>query len=215
MPFAGLSSSADDIFVASTSNHEISSADLQDINYEMLADSSARGNGLKQIFQSPVTDRDTPLAGTAPMSVDVKKMVHIRDSEFLEDDDRLSARDSELAGSQKATVRPSILKPIESLPEDPPSSNDLLSRKSKSIKPLKPSGAMTIEQQRERERQRLRDEDERRRRLIPKRDPLQAGTITTMPKFEQLAIDLSTPDASPSNKPKTSLTGKEKPFSHW
>lgn len=163
---------------------------------------------MKQIFQSPVTDRDTPLTNTAPMSVDVKKMVHIRDGELLEDDDGLEGKESELAGSQKATVRPSILKPVESLPEDSTSSNDLLSRKLKNLKSVKLNATQTIEQQRERERQRLRDEDERRRKMFSRKDPLQAGTITTMPKFEQLAIDLSTPDASPSSKPKTSLTGK-------
>ena len=131
----------DDIFVASTSVTDIPSTDLQEINLEILNDSQhslSRRNHLKRIFQSPV-DYDTPttqILDTGPLIVDVKKTVNVRDSGFLDDEDGLSGKDSELTPLRKTPSRPSNNnnnnKQNEPVAEDAPTSNDLLSRKLKS-----------------------------------------------------------------------------------
>ena len=66
---------------------------------------------------------------------------------------------------------------------------------------------MSIEQQRERERQRLREDEERRKRFFNKKDYPQPISTTSVPKFEQLVIDNTHEDGTPSNKNKAPLSG--------
>jgi hypothetical protein len=88
-------------------------------------------NQLKQNLQSP-PDRDTPNNQTGTIGADLKKMVHVRDSGFLDDEDGLSGRDSELTTSRKTPSRPSNNKQYETVSEDAPTPNDLIARKLKS-----------------------------------------------------------------------------------
>lgn len=134
--------------MATTSVTEPSSTDLQEINIEMLNDShhstsrnAAVGrNQLKQSIQIPA-DRDTPNTQTGTITVDLKKMMNVRDSGFLDDEDGLSGRDSELTTSRKTPSRPvntiinnnnSNNKQYDVASEDAPTPNDLIGRKSKS-----------------------------------------------------------------------------------
>ena len=78
-------------------------------------------------------DRDTPNNQTGTITVDFKKMANVRDSGFLDDEDGLSGRDSELTSSRKTPSRPSnINKQYEVVSEDAPTPNDLIGRKLKS-----------------------------------------------------------------------------------
>ena len=130
---------SDDVFVASTQVTDLSPADLQEINIEMLNDtqpSTSRNAGLirnqlKQNLVSP-PDRDTPNTQTGGMSVDLKKMAGVRDSGFLDDEDGLSGRDSELTTSRKTPSRPVNNKQYETVSEDAPTPNDLIGRRLKS-----------------------------------------------------------------------------------
>jgi len=89
-------------------------------------------NQLKHNLQSP-PDRDTPNNQTGTIGADLKKMVHVRDSGFLDDEDGLSGRDSELTTSRKTPSRPSNNnKQYETVSEDAPTPNDLIGRKLKS-----------------------------------------------------------------------------------
>lgn len=131
----------DDVFVASTNVTDISPTDLQEINIEMLNEtqpSTSRNAGpirnqLKPRLQSP-PDRDTPNAHTGAITVDMKKMANVRDSGFLDDEDGLSGRDSELTTSRKTPSRPSnnTHRQYETVSEDAPTPNDLIGRRMKS-----------------------------------------------------------------------------------
>jgi len=130
----------DDIFIASTNLTDLSPTDLQEINIEMFNDtqfSTSRNigtnkNQLKQNLPSP-PDHDTPNTQTGTITVDLKKMVNVRDSGFLDDEDGLSGRDSELTTSRKTPSRPSNNnKQYETVSEDAPTPNDLMGRKLKS-----------------------------------------------------------------------------------
>jgi len=131
----------DDIFIASTNVTELLPTDLQEINIEMLNDAQlapSRNTGntrnqLKQNLPSP-PDPDTPNAQTGANTVDFKKMANVRDSGFLDDEDGLSGRDSELTTSRKTPSRPSNTnnKQYETVSEDAPTPNDLIGRKPKS-----------------------------------------------------------------------------------
>ena len=101
--------------------------------------STGRNNGLgrnqiKHNLQS-LTDRDTPNTQTGPIMIDFKKMLNARDSGFLDDEDGLSGRDSELTTSRKTPSRPTnnnnSNRQYEVVSEDAPTPNDL-SRKLKS-----------------------------------------------------------------------------------
>ncbi|CAF1528528.1 unnamed protein product [Rotaria magnacalcarata] len=219
----------DDVFVASTSIADPSQTDLQEINIEMLNDtqnSTSRNvglgkNQLKQNVQIP-TDRDTPNTQTGAINVDLKKMINVRDSGFLDDEDGFSGRDSVLTTSRKTPSRPTNNnnnnnnnninnnnnnnnKQNEQASEDAPTPNDLIGRKLKKTT-YKPTTTFTIEQQRERERQRLREEDERRKKLLARKEYHQTGTTQPVPKFETLAVDINN-DESRTNKSKTPTTG--------
>jgi hypothetical protein len=66
-----------------------------------------------------------------------------------------------------------------------------------------------IEQQRERERQRLREEEERRKKVLMKKDHHhQPLPITSVPKFEQLAVDTHHEEPSRPSKTKTPTSGR-------
>jgi hypothetical protein len=214
----------DDVFIGSSNINDIPFTDLQEINLQILNDAQhtpSRRNPLKRIVQSPV-DRETPntqITTTGPMIVDVKKTVNVRDSGFLDDEDGLSGRDSELASLRKTPSRPSNSKQNETVFEEVTTPNDLISRKLKSKKQIfhfqnifrissstetfKPNSTVNIEQQRERERQRLREEDERRRKLSIRKDHPQP-----ISKFEPLVLDLNNDEESHSNKVKTPTSGK-------
>ncbi|CAF0720598.1 unnamed protein product [Rotaria sp. Silwood1] len=208
----------DDIFVASTNIADIAPTDLQEINIEMLNDtqhSTSRNtvfgrNQLKQTLQIP-SDGDTSNAQTGPLTVDLKKMLNVRDSGFLDDEDGLSGRESVLTTSRKTPSRPTNNinnnnnKQYEVASEDAPTPNDLIGRKLKKST-FKPNTTLTIEQQRERERQRLREEDERRKKLLIRKDYQQTATIQPVPKFEPLAVDMNN-DETRTNKSKTPTTG--------
>lgn len=126
----------DDVFVASTSVNDPTATDLQEINIEMLNESqhpASRSTGgarniLKPSAQSPA-DRDTPNTG-GPMHIDLKKVGNVRDSGFLDDEDGMSSRGSELTTSRKTPSKP--VKQYETVSEDAPTPNDLVSRKLKS-----------------------------------------------------------------------------------
>lgn len=136
-------SSIDDVFVASTHVAEISSTDLQEINIEMLNDtlpSTSRNTGpirnpVKGSLQSP-PDRDTPNTQAGAITMDAKKTTSVRDSGFLDDEDGLSGRDSELTTSRKTPSRPSnnTNRQYETVSEDAPTPNDLIGRRMKSKK---------------------------------------------------------------------------------
>ena len=83
---------------------------------------------MKQTNPFPV-DGGTPSTQIPPISVDVKKNANVRDSGFLDDEDLLSGRDSELATSR-------ILqnKLNETAPEDTSTPTDLINRKIKSTR---------------------------------------------------------------------------------
>ncbi|CAF0779210.1 unnamed protein product [Adineta steineri] len=69
----------------------------------------------------------------------------------------------------------------------------------------------SIEQQRERERQRLRDEEEqRRKKIFLKKEFQPAVQIFSVPKFEQLIIDINTNEPSHPTKIKTPTSVKTK-----
>ncbi len=135
----------DDVFVASTNIADISHTDLQEINIEMFNDAqrstsrnaSVNRNQLKQNLQ-PLPDRDTPNPQTGAVSVDLKKMLNVRDSGFLDDEDGLSGRDSELTTSRKTPSRlvNNNTKQYEAVSEDAPTPNDLVARRQKSKKIL-------------------------------------------------------------------------------
>ena len=120
---------------------DISPTDLQEINIEMLNEtqpSTSRNAGpirnhLKPSLQSP-PDRDTPNTQPGTISVDMKKMTNVRDSGFLDDEDGLSGRDSELTTSRKTPSRPSnnANRQYETVSEDAPTPNDLIGRRMKS-----------------------------------------------------------------------------------
>ncbi|CAF0925446.1 unnamed protein product [Rotaria sordida] len=205
----------DDVFVASTNITDLTSTDLQEINIEMLNDtqhSTSRNTGfgrnqLKQNVQIP-SDGDISNTQTGPLTVDLKKMLTVRDSGFLDDEDGLSGRDSVLTTSRKTPSRPTnntTNKQYEAASEDTPTPNDLIGRKLKRPA-FKPSTTLSIEQQRERERQRLREEDERRKKLLIRKDHQQPAAIQPVPKFEPLAVDINN-DESRTNKSKTPTTG--------
>ncbi|CAF2882352.1 unnamed protein product [Rotaria sp. Silwood2] len=206
----------DDIFVASANITDLSPTDLQEINIEMLNDtqhSTSRNtvvgrNQLKQNLQIPF-DSDTSNTQTGSITVDFKKMLNVRDSGFLDDEDGFSGRDSVLTTSRKTPSRPTNNnnnnKQYEVASEDAPTPNDLIARRLK--KPtLKPTTTLTVEQQRERERQRLREEDERRKKILIRKDYQQTATIQPVPKFEPLAVDINN-DETRTNKSKTPTTG--------
>lgn len=221
----------DDIFVASSNVTDLLPTDLQEINIEMHNDtqlSTSRNAGLirnqlKQNLRS-TPDRDTPNAQSGAITVDLKKMANVRDSGFLDDEDGLSGRDSELTTSRKTPSRPSNNnnKQYETVSEDAPTPNDLMGRKLKSKKiyfdikieeknlfkepSFKPTSVLSVEQQRERERQRLRDEEERRKKILMRKDHQQAGQIQSVPKFEPLSVDINNDESRP-NKSKTPTTG--------
>jgi hypothetical protein len=139
----------DDVFVASTNVTDLSPTDLQEINIEMFNDaqhSTSRNTGVsrnhvKQNMHSPA-DRDTPNTQTGPISIDSKRIVNVRDSGFLDDEDGLSGRDSELTTSRKTPSRPlnnnnnNNNKQYETVSEDAPTPNDLIGRKLKSKRNL-------------------------------------------------------------------------------
>jgi len=119
----------DDIFVALTNANDISSMDLHEISLEMFNDphySTSRRNPLKKIVQSSV-DRD--ISTTATSSIDVKKPANTRDSGFLEDEEGLSGRNTELT-----STRATHTKQNEIISETVPTSTDPFSRKLKSNK---------------------------------------------------------------------------------
>ena len=125
----------EDMFIASTSIHEISSTDLEELNNQILSDpqhSPSRRHPIKTIFPSPVTDPETPVTSTVSISVDVKKTINIRDSGFLEDEENSSGKGSEVNSSQKITGRAAQSKVVETSSEDVSSSNELFNRKMKS-----------------------------------------------------------------------------------
>lgn len=125
----------EDIFIASTTLHEISSADLEDLNNQILTDpqlSSSRRHLAKPTFPSPVTDPETPVTSTVSISVDVKKSINIRDSGFLEDEENSSGKGSEVNSSHKPNGRTGQTKVLETSSEDVSSSNELFTRKVKS-----------------------------------------------------------------------------------
>lgn len=115
--------------------NDLSPTDLQEINIEMLNDSqhptsrtTAARNVLKPSVQSP-PDRDTPNTNGA-MQIDLKKVGNVRDSGFLDDEDGMSSRGSELTTSRKTPSK--AVKQYEPVSEDAPTPNDLISRKLKS-----------------------------------------------------------------------------------
>ncbi|CAF1379816.1 unnamed protein product, partial [Adineta steineri] len=202
----------DDVFVASTNVADLSLTDLREISIEMLNDpqrSTSRNTGVnkyqfKQNIQ-PVPDRDTPNVPTVAITNDPKKVVNVRDSGFLDDEDGLSGRDSELTTSRK-TPRPvnNNNKQNETISQDPPTPSDLLGRRQKKTQ-AKTTNILSIEQQRERERQRLREEEERRKKLLIRKDQQQTPQIPVVAKFEPLAVDINN-DESRTNKLKTPIT---------
>jgi hypothetical protein len=139
--FSGL----DDVFVASTSVSDLPPTDLQEINIEMLNESHSTSRGpvpdrspMKFSDQSP-PDHDTPNARTGAaaagvMHLDFKKMASVRDSGFLDDEDGLSSRGSELTTSRKTPSKPWNIstKQTETVSEDTPTPNDLIGRRLKS-----------------------------------------------------------------------------------
>ncbi|CAF4046176.1 unnamed protein product [Rotaria magnacalcarata] len=198
----------DDIFVASTTNYDISFEDLQEIGLEMGYDSqntTARRHQSKKRSQSPA-DLDTPktpLATTGLVSVDIKKTVTVRDSGFVEDEDVQTSKDNELPSLRQTNNNNN--KQHETVSEETVPSNDLMSRKSK--KSIKPTSISTVEQQRERERQRLREEEERRKRLSVRKDHQPLASIFLMPKFDQLVLDKNDDETVRSNKMKSPPEG--------
>jgi hypothetical protein len=93
-------------------------------------------NNVKQNLQSS-PDHDTPNNQIGPITVELKKVVSVRDSGFLDDEDGLSGRDSELTTSHKAPSRSTNnnnnnSKQYETVSEDAPTPNDLIGRKLKS-----------------------------------------------------------------------------------
>lgn len=92
-------------------------------------------NAIKGSLQSP-PDRDTPNTQAGTITVDVKKTTSVRDSGFLDDEDGLSGRDSELTTSRKTPSRPSNNnnKQYETVSEDAPTPNDLIGRRMRSKK---------------------------------------------------------------------------------
>ena len=134
------------MFVASTSVNDLSPTDLQEINIEMLNESHSTSRGplpdrspMKFSDQSP-PDHDTPNARTGAaaaaglMHLDFKKMASVRDSGFLDDEDGLSSRGSELTTSRKTPSKPWNIstKQTETVSEDTPTPNDLIARRLKS-----------------------------------------------------------------------------------
>ncbi len=121
----------DEIFIASTNFSDIPSTDLHEISVEVLNDAQHTPSRRSLMKQSPV-DQDSPnthVVPTGPMIIDIKKTVNIRDSGFLDDEDGLSGGDSELV-----TSRGIQNKHNESVPDEAPTSTDLINRKLKSIK---------------------------------------------------------------------------------
>jgi hypothetical protein len=105
---------------------------FNDIQPSTSRNTNTNRNQLKHNLQSPA-DRDTPNTQTGPMTMDFKKMASVRDSGFLDDDDGLSGRDSELTTSRKTPSRPSNNnRQYETVSEDAPTPNDLMARKLKS-----------------------------------------------------------------------------------
>jgi hypothetical protein len=107
---------------------------FNDTQFSTSRNTGGNRNQLKQNLQSP-PDRDTPNTQTGTITVDLKKMVNVRDSGFLDDEDGLSGRDSELTTSRKTPSRPSNNnnnKQYETVSEDAPTPNDLIGRKLKS-----------------------------------------------------------------------------------
>ncbi|CAF1571390.1 unnamed protein product, partial [Adineta ricciae] len=199
----------DDVFVASTNSADLSLTDLQEISVEIMNDpqrSTSRNAGVsrnhfKQNLQ-PLRDRETPNTQIGVTTNESKKVISIRDSGFLDDEDGLSGRDSELTTSRKTPSRPvnATSKQHELVSEDAPTPNDLIGRRQKRTT-LKPADTKIIDQQRERERQRLKeDDDERRKKLVTRKD--QPATQ----KFEPLAVDMNNDDVR-GHKSKTPIAG--------
>lgn len=223
---------ADDVFVASTNATDVSLTDLREISIEMLNDpqrSTSRNTGVnrstfKPNFQ-PLVDRETPNAlGGAAAAAETKKMPTVRDSGFLDDEEGLSGRDSELTSSRKTPSRPvnSNGKAHDVASEDAPTPSDLIGRRPKSKRThpgavtctcsliaevtVKPTNALAVEQQRERERQKLKEEEDRRKKLLVRKDQPAAGQILPTVKFEPLAVDVNNDDG-PSRKSKAPING--------
>ncbi|UJR26315.1 hypothetical protein I4U23_007653 [Adineta vaga] len=204
----------DDVFVASTNVIELSLTDLREISVEMLNDpqrstsrnASVNRNQFKQNLQ-PLPDRDTPNTQIGATATDGKKIVNVRDSGFLDDEDGLSGRDSELTTSRKTPSRPTnnTMKQYEPVSEDAPTPSDLIGRKQKKTT-TKPTNTQTVEQQRDRERQRLKEEDERRKKLLIRKDHQSTPQVPPTSKFEPLAVDINN-DESRGQKSKTPITG--------
>ena len=121
---------------------DLSLTDLREISVEMLNDpqrSTSRNAGVsrnqfKQNLQ-PLPDRDTPNTQIGAPTNDSKKTVNVRDSGFLDDEDGLSGRDSELTTSRKTPSRP-INKQHEVISEDASTPSDLIGRRQKSKESL-------------------------------------------------------------------------------
>lgn len=139
------SSCSEDVFVAATNLSDPTQTDLQEINIEILNEthnSTSRGsimprNAAKGSVQSPA-DRDTPTTqpglALGSLPIDLKKIGSVRDSGFLDDEDALSSRGSELTTSRKTPSKHlnGANKAYETVSEDAPTPSDLISRKMKS-----------------------------------------------------------------------------------
>ena len=115
----------DDLFIASSHTTDLSLADIRDLHLDLVNDPShikSRRHPSKPIPTAAAHDHDALTTGN------VKKMSHIRDSGFVEDDDGLSGAESELTSSHKASTRPTHAK----LPDDPLVFDESQPRKSKS-----------------------------------------------------------------------------------
>jgi hypothetical protein len=151
-----LSHYLEDVFVAVTHIADLSPTDLYGINIEMLNDSQPPTTRstitsripLKTLVQSPV-DFDPPQTNivmpSGLLKYDLRSTGRVHSSHFLEDDDALSSRDSELTTARKTPSRllnsnnnnnnnnnSNHNKQYETVSEDAPTPNDLVSRKLKS-----------------------------------------------------------------------------------
>ncbi|UJR22720.1 hypothetical protein I4U23_025754 [Adineta vaga] len=177
----------DDVFIALTHNNDISSVELHEISLKLFNDTQ----------HSP--SRRTHVKKPVHTSIDA-------DASIVEqkDEESLSRKNSVVLSTRVANTKQN--EPISECISTPNNSTHQKFKKTNKLPTIN-----IIEQQRERERQRLREEEEhRRKRILSKKEPQQSIQVFSVPKFEQLTIDMNNNDAYHSNKIKspTSLRTK-------
>jgi hypothetical protein len=79
----------DDIFIALTQAHDLSSIDLHDINQQIATEQqpmSTRRQAWKPGLPSAINEQDSSIVNTGPISVDVRRMTHMTACDVVNDD---------------------------------------------------------------------------------------------------------------------------------